>query len=164
MRLWTFVGLIVLSIGGIAVMDFRATWGVWYWLIMTCVFGISSISLAWHVAAEAGETQRAQVKRQALHWLAVLAAVALVFLMQRVMQVDPVESGMIALLILALASVLAGIHFEWRLSVLGGVLGATFLAAVLAADFFWAGLLIAVIGGAVLIATMRYKQGHETAG
>jgi hypothetical protein len=163
MRMWTFVGLIVLSIGGIAVMDFRPAWGVWYWLIMTCVFGIAGISLAWYVAGEVDPPRPGMVKRQVLHWLAVLVAVALVFLMENVMQVDPVVAGLVALLILALSCMLAGIHFEWRLSVLGGVLGATFLAAILAADFFWAGLLIAVVGGAIIIATMRHRQGKRTA-
>ena len=66
-----------------------------------------------------------------------------------------------ALLMLALACVLAGIHFDWRLAVVGGVLAATFAAAVLAADFFWAGLLVAVLGGALLLFVPRRKRAPE---
>jgi len=161
MRLWIFAGLIVLSIGGIAVMDFRPAWGVWYWLIMTAVFGAAATALAWYVAGETDEPRPGLVKRQALHWLVVLCGVALVFLMQWSMQLDPVLAGMFSLLILAVASVLAGIHFEWRLAVLGGVLAATFAAAVMAADFFWAGLLIAVVGGVILIATIRHRDKRQ---
>ena len=43
----------------------------------------------------------------------------------------------------------------------GAVLAATFVASVLAADFFWAGLLIAVIGGAVLLAVSRRRLANR---
>ena len=157
MRLWIYVGLIVLSIGGIAIMDFRADYGVWYWLIMTAVFGISSISLSWKPAAEAGVSVQHLLRQEGLHWLTALVAVGLVFLMQWGMKLDPALGAMCSLLILAVTCVLAGIHFEWRLAVVGGVLAATFVTTVLAADFFWAGLLIAVIGGVTLLVMSRRR-------
>jgi len=162
MRLWIFIGLIVLSIVGIAIMDFSAAWGVWYWLAMTVVFGIASIVLVNNAAHQRDERRHGLVRPLVLHWLAVLASVSLVFLMQWSLQLTPSTAGLFALLVLASGCVLAGIHFEWRLAVLGGVLAATFVAAVLAADFFWATLLIAVIGGAVLIYTLRRRQGSAS--
>ena len=158
MRLWIYVGLIVLSIGGIAIMDFRADYGVWYWLVMTAVFGIASVTMSWKPSAEAGLTVQHVMRQEGLHWLTALTAVGLVFLMQWSLQLDPRVAALMALLMLAMACVLAGIHFQWRLAVVGAVLAATFVAAILAADFFWVGLLIAVIGGVVLLVMSRRRM------
>jgi len=157
-----YLTLIVLSIGGIAIMDFSPGNGIWYWLIMTAVFGAAATGLAGRAAHDRGESAGLLVRRQLLHWLTVLAGVALVFLLQWSLTLDPSVAGLIALLMLAVACVLAGIHFDWRLAVVGGVLAATFTAAVLAADFFWAGLLVAVIGGALLIFIPRRRRRAET--
>jgi hypothetical protein len=158
MHKWIYTGLIVLSIGGIAIMDFRADWGVWYWLIMTAVFGVVSLGMSWKPAAEKGLTAGKLLRQEGLHWLVTLAAICLVFLMQWGLDLNPQLAGLCSLLVLAMACVLAGVHFEWRLAVVGAVLAATFVAAVLAADFFWAGLLIAVIGGAVLLAVSQKRS------
>jgi hypothetical protein len=155
-----YLTLIVLSIGGIAIMDFSPGNGIWYWLIMTAVFGAAATGLAGRAAHDRGESAGLLVRRQLLHWLTVLAGVALVFLLQWSLTLDPSVAGLIALLMLAVACVLAGIHFDWRLAVVGGVLAATFTAAVLAADFFWAGLLVAVIGGALLIFIPRRRRAE----
>jgi len=157
MRMWIYAGLIVLSIGGIAIMDFRADYGVWYWLIMTAVFGIASLSMSWRPAAEKGFSPQHLLRQEGLHWLTALVAVGLVFIMRWSLELDPKLAALCSLLVLAVTCVLAGIHFEWRLAVVGAVLAATFVASVLAADFFWAGLLIAVIGGAVLLAISRRR-------
>ena len=158
MQHYVYIALIVLSIGGIAIMDFSPGTGIWYWLIMTAVFGGTATGLAGRAARERGEPAGLLVRRQLLHWLTVLAGIALVFLLQWGLSLDPTVAGLVALLMLALACVLAGIHYDWRLAVVGGVLAATFIAAVLAADFFWAGLLVAVIGGALLIFLPRRKK------
>lgn len=160
MRKWIYTGLIVLSIGGIAIMDFRADYGVWYWLIMTAVFGGVSLGMSWKPAARLGITAKHLLRQQGLHWLVTLVAIGLVFLMQWSLKLDPKLAGLCSLLVLAMACVLAGIHFEWRLAVVGAVLAATFVASVLAADFFWAGLLIAVIGGVVMLVMSQRRQAQ----
>jgi len=157
MRLWIYVGLIVLSIGGIAIMDLKPNYGVWYWLIMTAVFGISSISLSWKPAAEQGLSAQHLLRQEGLHWLTALAGVGLVFLMQWGLKLDPSVAALCSLLLLAVTCVLAGIHFQWQLAVVGLVLAATFMVTVLAADFFWAGLLIALGGGVALLVMARRR-------
>jgi len=59
-----YITLIVLSIGGIAIMDFSPANGVWYWLIMTAVFGGAAMVLASHAARERDEPAGTQVRRQ----------------------------------------------------------------------------------------------------
>lgn len=157
MRMAIYIALIVLSIGGVAIMDFSARYGLWYWLAMTAVFGGTAVGLTGQAARDRGKAAAPHVRRQLLSWLTVLVGMLLVFLMQWSLQLDPTVAGLVALLLLAVASVLAGISGDWRLAVVGGVLAATFVAAVLAADFFWAALLIAIIGAVVLVVMSRRR-------
>ena len=153
-----FIILVALAVGGVAVMDFSRDKGLWYWLAMAPVFAAASIFLAWHVNREALEPRPLLIKRQLVHWLIQVVAVLMTFLLLRFSEVTQITAGFVALLTLAMTTLLAGVHFEWRLAVLGLILVATFVAAVLAEHFFWLLLIVAVI--AVIVA-LRWR-GHTT--
>jgi len=153
-----FIILVALAVGGVAVMDFSRDKGIWYWLAMAPVFAAASIFLAWHVNREALEPRPLLIKRQLVHWLIQVVAVLMTFLLLRFSDVTQITAGFVALLTLAMTTLLAGVHFEWRLAVLGLILVATFVAAVLAEHFFWLLLIVAVI--AVIVA-LRWR-GHTT--
>ncbi len=160
MRMTIYVTLIVLSIGGVAIMDLSAGYGFWYWVVMTTIFGGVAIGLTSHAARERGKSAAPHVRRQLLSWLTVLAGMLLIFLTRWSLQLDPTMAGLMALLLLAVSCVLSGINGDWRLAVVGGVQAATFIAAVLAADFFWAALLIAVVGAVVMVVLSRRKSAQ----
>ena len=152
-----FIFLVVLSLGGVAIMDYSVTYGLWYWLAMSVVSGGVSIGLAWRGAAEAGESAGGHLKKQIFHWLALIGALMLVFFLQSAEELTPTTSGLMALLMLALATTLAGVHFRPRLAVLGGIQAATFVAAVLTEEFFWV-LLILILVVVVVDIVWRSKQ------
>ena len=52
---------------------------------------------------------------------------------------------------LALACFLAGVHFDWRLSLLGVVLGAAAACALLIKEFFWFLLIPALVVGIIAV-------------
>ena len=79
----TFIFLVVLSLGGVAIMDYSVKWGLWYWLAMALVSGGVSIGLAWKSAAEAGESAGGHLRRQVFHWLSLVAGILLVFFLRR---------------------------------------------------------------------------------
>ncbi len=149
-----FIALVTLSIGGIGVMDFSAKFALWYWLAMAPIFAGASLTLAWKNAHEHDATAGGYIKRQILHWLVLVLALLLVFLMQRFQHLAPASAGLVALLLLGITCLQAGVHFEWRMAVLGGILTLTFIAGVFVESFFWILLIPAVIG-AVLLA-----RGH----
>jgi len=153
-----FIILVALAVGGVAVMDFSKDMGLWYWLAMAPVFAAASIFLAWHVNREALDPRPLLIKRQLVHWLIQVVAVLMTFLLLRFSDFTQITAGFVALLTLAMTTLLAGVHFEWRLAVLGLILVATFVAAVLAEHFFWLLLIVAVI--AVIVA-LRWR-GHTT--
>ena len=70
---------------------------------------------------------------------------------------DPTVSGQMALLMLALTTILAGVHFRPRLAVIGGIQAATFVAAVIAEEFFWV-LLILILVAVVIDIVWRSRK------
>ncbi len=151
-----FLFLMLLSVGGVAVMDFSESAGIWYWLATTLAFAVTSILIAWQQSLVSEEERSPHVRRQLLHWIVVTIGILLVFLLERTEHLPPTTGGLCALLVLSIGTILAGIHFEWRLSILGLLLAITFIAAVFAEEFFWVMLIPVIIAGAVLV--VRRKQ------
>ncbi|MEE9607305.1 MAG: hypothetical protein V3U03_06155 [Myxococcota bacterium] len=141
--------LIALSIGGIAVTDFSGRFGLRYWLAMVPLFAAVSVFGAWSRARSRGESVAAIVRVQAAHWLALLLAVYLVNLLQATGRLTRDDAGLVALLALALTTFLAGVHFDWRMCLLGALLGLTVACAALLEQFFW-WVLIPVAAAAAL--------------
>lgn len=149
---WLFLGLVVLATVGIAIMDFSARYGLWYWLAMAPIFGGASIAIGWQkAAAETSESAGHFLRRQLLHWGALIVAMLLVFLQQHTLSMPPTTAGLIALLMLSLATLLAGVHFQWRMAVVGAILAVTYVAAIVVDQFFWLMLILAVVAGAIMI-------------
>lgn len=146
--------LVTLAIGGIAVMDFTEAYGFWYWLAMIPIFGGVGVLLAWRAHRHERERRPLLLRRQLVHWGAAILGILLTFLMLDAGAVDRSGAGLVALLVLALSTTMAGIHFEWRLAVLGLILVVTLAAAVVAEHFFWVLLPLAVIA-VVLLARRR---------
>ncbi len=154
-----FIFLVVLSIGGVAIMDYSVKYGLWYWVAMSVVSGGVSIALAWRAAAEAGETARGHLTRQVFHWTALIVGLLLIFFLQNAEALTPTTSGMMALLMLALTTTLAGVHFRPRLAILGGIQALTFVVAALTEEFFWILLvLILVIVVADIVIRQRFAR------
>ena len=143
--------LVSLAIGGIAVMDFTAEYGFWYWLIMVPIFGCVGIYLAARAHQADPDHRPLLLRRQILHWAVAILGILITFLMLDSGTFDRSAAALVALLILSLSTILAGVHFEWRLSVLGLVLAATLAAAVLAEHFFWLLLPLAVVAVVLLL-------------
>ncbi len=152
-----FIVLVALSLGGLAIMRYSDTYGLWYWVAMSVISGGVSIGLAWRGAAEAGETAGGHLKKQVFHWLALIGALLLIFFLQTTEALDPTVSGQMALLMLALTTILAGVHFRPRLAVIGGIQAATFVAAVIAEEFFWV-LLILILVAVVIDIVWRSRK------
>jgi hypothetical protein len=154
--------LVVASIIGIAVMDFSQQNGLWYWLAMVPVFGIASIAFAWYSSRDQGALRSRLLWRQVLHWLTLALAILLIYMMVRSELVGRGIGGLTALLMFAVVTLLAGVHFDWRLAVLGVILAATFAAGVLMQEFFWLLLIPTAIFAVIVIVMKRRKMASAT--
>lgn len=153
-----FIVLVVLSIVGIGVMESSRQYALYYWLAMAPVFAGANLALTWHKAHEQDHSAGRHVRRQLLHWLTLVVGVLLVFLLQKAGRVDAGTGGLLAVLVLALSCLGAGIHFEWRMAVLGGILILTFAAGILVENYFWVLLLPAILGVALLLRGRGYDK------
>lgn len=118
--------LVLLSGVGVIVNDYgsaQTAFRIWLW--MTPIFGIVSTCAAWGAAQRRGEPVGAVVPTQVVHWLGVLGAVMLIYVLQVYGRMTSEAAGSAVLVVLALSAFLAGVHTDWRLSVLGIVLGLT---------------------------------------
>lgn len=152
------IGLVVLSAIGVAVNDASPQSAFRYWLWMAPTFGITSIAAAWWRAQRNNESVALAVQRQLLHWIGVIGAVYLIYLLQSTGRMENEAAGLAALIVIALASFLAGVHSDWRLLVLGAVLGLTVVGFAVLEQIIWIvvipALLILIIG---LIVYMRSR-------
>jgi len=68
------------------------------------------------------------------------------------------EIAFVALLAPSLTTVFAGIHFDWRLAVLGILLAVGTASAALVEEFFWILLIPAVVAGVIVVVWQRRKS------
>lgn len=153
-----FIALVALSVIGIGVMDFSEKFALWYWLAMAPIFGGASLALTWKNAHEHDATAMGHIRRQLFHWMVLVVSLLLVFLMQKYGTLAPGSAGLMALLMLAMTCLLAGVHFEWRMAILGGILTMTFIAGVFVESFFWILLVPAIIGVVLLAKGKGYDK------
>lgn len=153
-----FAALLVVSVVGVAIAEFSARWGFSYWVAMVPLFAAASIYTGWKHSAAGREHWRPVLLRQVLHWGALGLAVYLIFLLERTGQLNREDAGLVAMLSLALTSLLAGVHFDWRLAVLGALLGVATACTAFVEEFFWVVLVLAVLAGVVVIVWQRRRS------
>lgn len=158
-----FIALLALSVGGMAIADFSARWGLWYWLAVIPFFVAVSVYSGWRRARAAGENAGVLL-RQVFHWGALAIAVYLIFVLERTGRLNQEDAGLVALLSLSLTTVLAGIHFDWRLAVLGLLLAAVAGASALVEEFFWVLLIPAIIAGVGFVLWHRRRGPGDSPG
>jgi len=123
--------LVLLAIVGIGITDFSPLLSHWYWLAMVVV------------------------------WLSVLVAVNLVYFLFHSGRLDSENTGLVILLILALATFLAGMSQDWRLCLLGVLLGGALILATYLEEFLWIILMVVLAAAAGIYFMARYKPASE---
>jgi hypothetical protein len=130
------MALLALVGTGITLAD--ASWARTYWLALVPVYGILCVIAAWQRTGQF----TGSVLRQVLHWLSVGAAIALDYAFLRRGETAQ-GGGLSSLLILALGSLLAGIHLEWLFGLVGLLLIAIFVLVGVAQQYVTAVFLVA---------------------
>lgn len=150
--------LISLSIIGIIITDYFAGYSRQYWIAMIVIFACTCLILEWTHARKEGQKWTTIVRNQLMLWGGLLGAIWIVFLLQQNRELDNESTGLIILLLLALATYFAGINLGLRLMVLGIFLG----LAVIGAAYLEKFALIFLMLGIVLIgATILWKYQHR---
>jgi len=143
--------LAILSLVGVAIANFSARSGFYYWLFMVPVFGGASIYAGWTQARQRQEGIGSVLRKQLLHWSVLPFAVYLIYMLEETGRLNREDAGLVALIVLSLTSFLAGVHFDWRLAILGALLGVGAAFVALASEFFWIFFVLGLLVVAFLV-------------
>jgi hypothetical protein len=150
--------MVILSLAGIVITNFSPDDAFMYWLAMIFIFGLLAMAAGWSQAKEKGAVRGYLLKEllviQSLHWFGSLATVFCVFAFMQSGRIDSETTGLMVLLILAMATFLDGIRIGWRYSLAGIYLGTTAVVANYVQEF----LLILIVLAIVVIAFSIYWE------
>lgn len=150
--------LIVLSIIGVGVTDFSPAVSHWYWLAMVVVFGLGCILIEWDRAKAEGRDKFVIMRKQLLHWLGLLLAVQLVYLLLHAGRLDNENTGLVILLLLALTAFASGVHLGWRLCVVGVLLGLALIMATYLEEFIWLIMILMAVAAVFIYFAIKYSS------
>lgn len=157
----TVLVLVLLAGVGVGVTNFSPHYGFQYWLVMAPVFAAVNLLTSWTRARAQGQNVSSILLAQALHWVGAVLAIYMVFLLFRMNLMSDQLSGVMALLVLALASFLSGVHTDWHFCVVGLVLGAIVAGVAMLQEFLW--LLVLPIGVAALAGAVWWYTARSPA-
>lgn len=145
--------LIILSLVGVGITDFSPTDGYWYWMFMIVIFGLISIVTGFlESRSETGSVVKDILIVQVIHWLGAMLTVLAVFLLLQAGRLNFENTGLVILLILAMATFIDGIRLGWRFSMAGIFLGMTAVIAAYFEEFMWIVLILAIVIIAITLA------------
>lgn len=150
--------IFLVSGAGVALTDMSPTWGYWFWLAMVPLLALTSLHAGWVQGKARGEGGFWILRRQIFHWLGLLGALEVVFLLYSTNRINAPEAGLFSMLAVGLATFLAGIHFHWHFAVLGILLaGSTVLVAWVEASV-WIVIPVALISVIAVILYSRHSN------
>ena len=128
-------------------------WGRSYWLVLSVVF--SAISLVWKLLKHKNHHDhflqclpwRQIIVQHVLFWIAIWAAMVSVYFAWRFGMINIEASGIINLLIVAIAVYADGLWVDKHFSFFGAILLLLAITAVFARAYMWLGFVFVVIYG-----------------
>lgn len=150
-----YIVMLSMAVLGIGLVTFTGRPVAYYWELLTPVYCAICIYIGWRHAP----TQPERVKlvwTQILHWAAFLVAMWLVYSAPLRSLVDVNAAGLNLMLLLALATFVAGVHAEaWQICVVGLILAICVpaVAIIQRSSLF---ILVALLGAAFVAASLYF--------
>ena len=145
-----YAAMLALAVGGIVLTSFRGATYV-YWMTLAPVYALISIVSGWPKLDTSAERMKL-VLTQALHWLAFLGAMWLMFLPEVRGVVNDNATALTLLILLALGTFVAGVHANvWRICAVG-----VFLALAVPAVAWIQESVMLLLVGALLLAAVGF--------
>ncbi len=156
-----YVALYAIAIWLVAMTDSnpdRAT-GLWEWFIPAV--GLVGIVGGWHRMRSSGGGIPQYLIKQILHWGATLGVIYLLFWPTVLVFLTAETHGFVAIYIVGLAAILAGVHLDWKM----GLFGLFLIGSGIGIAFFDDNAMLmtltglAVIGVIVSVVVLRLRKG-----
>lgn len=149
LRAWIFFAMLVFALVGMGLTMSREDGGWEFWIFLLTFYSGVSVFWAWQRARRNSKPVWRMVRTQVFHWGCVLLTFGVLVLLERTDIISREATADVALLILALGCVLAGVHFEWMFLLVGFLLVVMAIAlSFLEQSFVWIIMIVvmAVVG------------------
>lgn len=162
-RLGVLCAMLVLALGGLGFTQASES-GAWeYWLFVVVVYATLGLWRSLRSAKQTGRTIKNSITRELSHWGALIGFLAVLLLLERREVVDRDSASYFALMLLALSCVMAGVHIDWLLLLVGIVLTIMLVAMATLEQFAVWIIMILVVGLAAVFFYIKSKRGDAHA-
>ncbi|MCG6868402.1 MAG: hypothetical protein LJE91_06620 [Gammaproteobacteria bacterium] len=157
-QFWLFCVLLVLALVGMGLTQATEGGGALYWLVVLWVYVVLSLVRAWLQARKRHGSIWSEIHLHLFHWLGALVALYIIFGLERHDILSRDAASNVSMVILALSSYLAGLHFE-RMFVLIGIILA--IMAVVGAVVEQYTLWMIIVPTSLVAAWLFLKSRHS---
>lgn len=154
--------MLVLAFLGMIITDIKLEWAWGYWQVIVPVYAALSIVLSFYLRHMKLRTAVVTIWCEVLHWGGLIGAVFLIAFLVKIGFVSRFQAGVEVLVLLALATFLAGVYFEPVFMLVGLILGLLVMAVALVTQNVYLVLIpLALIALVALVLISRRKK-HQT--
>jgi hypothetical protein len=152
--------LLGLSAAGMLITDVRPSYARYYWIAMVFVFGFVCFGVAWWTDADRSSVRWAALRLQLYHWGGLLIAMNIMFGYAAIGNLSAQNAGLVAVLMLALGTYLAGVHSDGTFMLIGALLGAFSLVGAYAQDhmILWTVVICVIAVGILFVRFKFFRQ------
>ena len=143
---------------GVAYTDISPVRSQHYWFFMVPVFFFASLATEWQHVRAGSYPWKTVIWNHSLQWLAVLAAVQMVFSIQQIGRLNNETTGLILLLLFALTTFITGIRLGWLFRLAGIFLAASLLILAYLERYLW---LLLLLGAIMLLLHHLIARSHK---
>jgi len=157
-RDWPYLAMLALALFGVAYTSIVRQSMTTYWIVRAPFFAVICVITRWR-DVEGKAPHWHLIQTEALHWVAVLVAMYIVFVADVKQQMSSDASALVLLTLLALGTFTAGVHVAaWRICLVGVVL---VLAVPAIAWLEQATLLLLLIATVLVAIAVLYVMHHR---
>lgn len=153
-----FVTIMLLALLGVGITDYNAASAHGYWRYLMLAMAV--LTTLWGVwrTRKLGLAQGSKLLyQQSILWGSTLVAMLVIYLLQAEGRLDFEITGLMVLLVLALATFIDGMLVSWKLYIVGLVLLLALLLATYVEAFLWMIVLAAVVMITLVLAFVAWK-------
>lgn len=162
LKLRLVIALVMLVLGfiGVIITDISKT-GAWnYWRFLAVVYAVLSLCLSWHLKRKGWRTTLITVWHEIAHWAGLIGAIFVSSYFVQMGLIGRFEVSVMTLLLLALATYLAGIYIESTLIFIGIILG-IFALGIAFLDAYFYNILLPFAVVAILVYVVFIRHAHK---
>jgi hypothetical protein len=158
---WPYFTMLGLALFGVAYTSVARQAMTNYWIALAPFFAVICVITRWRDVA-VKERHWQLIRTEAIHWVAVLVAMYLVFVSDVKQMMNSDASALVLLTVLALGTFTAGVHVAaWRICVVGVVLALAVPAIAWLDQATLLLLLIATALVAIFVLYFMYKRQNQ---